>query len=57
MDDYGISQAIATGNNYLNSFSNAVDTIKQQNDVIRNQARRDLSTEGQTEALESAKDL
>jgi cell division septation protein DedD len=57
MDDYGISQAIATGNNYLNSFSNAVNTIKQQNDVIKNQARRDLSAEGQTEAIESAKDL
>lgn len=57
MDDYGISQAIATSNNYLSNFSTAVDSIKQQNDVIKNQARRDLSTENQTEDLAAGKDL
>ena len=57
MDDYGISQAIATSNNYLSNFFNCVDSIKQQNDVIKNQARRDLSTEGQTEDIAAAKDL
>lgn len=57
MDDYGISQAIATGNNYLDSYNVAVDKIKQLNDTLKQGAKRDLSTEKTTEALESAKDL
>lgn len=57
MDDYGISQAISTGNNYLDNFSVATKQIKQMNDNIKNQAKRDLSGENQTEGIMSTKDL
>lgn len=57
MDDYGISQAIATGNNYIDNFNTAVKQVKQLNDQIKGQARRDLSGEGTTEGIMSTKDL
>lgn len=57
MDDYGISQAITTGNNYIDNFNTATTQVKQLNDNIKDQAKRDLSGEGTTEGIMSTKDL